>query len=353
VNWVVRDHLSNVIAKGQYSPSGTLVIVSFTLPSTVEVPLDGSKYSITATDGTSSAVDYFYVVAPEELSNNHGVEIAYLQGKNFVDSIVLPSIPEFLEATVILVDGTVVDGPTPIDTSSPTRMGQSYVFRYAYGGPIDTRTETTMGVGTVMWDYTLTGQLDSQQEIHPFYTITPYSSDYLNAIKKIVDKTRIGDTNYYLKITMTDLAHALVRGADYVMQSDPLMTGFPLDLMPRMLRDYIIKAAAIDLLRAQYLAEGMSVFDMQGLGVQLNVDRTQYIDALVNQLTTDMQTLTAAKNKWLQQGAPLGAAIPVFKRPIGVLGLTTGTYTNWPMVPQPFRMLSSSLYSWSRYGPLN
>ena len=351
VQWVVRDHLSNVVARGTYAPSGVLVIVAFTLPSTVEVPLDGSKYSLSASDGVSNATDWFDVVSPEQLNTEHGVEIAYMQGKPFTDTIILNEMPDFLEATLTLIDGTVLDGPTAIDTSTATRRGQSYVFQYA-PGEMDTRTATTMGVGTVIWDITNSTDLDASQELHPLYTITPYAASFINSIRKIVDKTRIGDTNWYMQITMSDLMHALIRGCDYVMMSPPLMSGWPLDLMPRMLQDFIVKAAAIDLLRAQYLAEGMSMFDMQGLGVQLNVDRTAYIDNLVNQLTSDMQQLPLAKGRWLEQGAPLGADIPTFKRPIGVLGLTTGVYTNWPMLPAPFRLLTSNLYSWTRYGAL-
>lgn len=352
VKWVVRDHLSKVVARGQYSPSGTLVVVNFVLPSTAAIPLDHSKYSITATDGASTVVEHFDVVSPEQLSTDHGTELAYMQGKNFTDIIRLPAVPEFLKAQVFLADGTELVQEMEVDTNSPIRSGQDYVFRFDYGDSLDTRTASTMGVGTVVWDYTMEDAVDSEQEMHPFYTVTPYSMDYINAIRKIVDKTRIGDTNVYLQITTSDLVHALIRGADFVMQSEPLMSGFPLDQMPRMLRDFIVKAAAVDLLRAQYLAEGMSVFDMQGLGVQVNVDRTQYIDALVQQLANDLQQLPGAKKKWLEQGAPLGGTIPPFKRPVGVLGLTTGVYSNWPMIPQPFRIITSSLYSFTRYGPI-
>jgi hypothetical protein len=290
------------------------------LPSSIEIPSDGSRFSITASDGQSSVSEYFEVVDPDGIEVEHGVEVAYMKGGRLSDTLILEHAADEVTVSVQLLDGSVLVPDTEIDVGTVSHHGGAYVYKFTSSAPVDTRTLATLGVGSIVWSYTLQDAMLPQQELHPFYTVTPYAADFANAIRKIVDKARIGDTNNYLDVTMTDLMHAVIRGADYVMQSEPLMTGFALDQLPRMLRDYIIKAGAVDLLRAQYLAEGMSQGDFQGLGVQLNVDRTQYLDGLINQLTADLATLPQAKNKWLQQGAPLGAALASGKRPIGALG---------------------------------
>lgn len=352
VKWTVRSPRGKLVASGQSAPSGQLCIVGFVLPSEIEIPVDGSRFSITATDGASSVSEYFEVVDPDGIEVEHGVEVAYMAGTQLADSLILEHAADEVKVTVMLLDGSTLVSNVVVDVDAVVRRGRAYVYRYVSGSPLDTRTMSTLGVGTILWSYTLEGAELPQQELHPFYTVTPYSADFANAIRKLVDKARIGDTNNYLGITMTDLMHAVIRGADYVMQSEPMMTGFALDQMPRMLRDYIIKAGAVDLLRAQYLAEGMSQGDFQGLGVQLNVDRTQYLDQLISQLTADLEKLPSAKNKWLQQGAPLGAQLASGKRPIGVLGLTTGSYTNMPMAPLPFYMMGNGTYNFLRYGTL-
>lgn len=351
VKWTVRSPRGRLVASGQSAPSGQLCLVSFVLPSEVEIPLDGSRYAITVSDGVSTATEYFEVVDPDGIEVEHGVEVGYMFGQKLADSLILPGPADEVSVTALLLDGSVLIASTPIDVDNDvSRRGDAYVYKFVSSGAVDTRPNTSMGVGTLVWSYTLADAELPQQELHPFYTITPYAADFANAIRKIVDKARIGDANRYLDITMTDLMHAVIRGADYVMQSEPLATGFALNQMPRMLRDYIIKAGAIDILRAQYLAEGMSQGDFQGLGVQLNVDRTQYLDQLISQLSAELEKLPSAKNKWMQQGSPLGAQLASGKRPIGVLGLSTGTYSNMPMVPLPFYMMGNANYNFLRYG---
>jgi len=346
VQWSVRDPNGALVASGQVSPSGTLAVVSFVLPSSAMVPLDDSRYALFATDGVTSATEYFAVLSPDALAVDHGVEVAYVAGQQFADSLILDEAADEVTVTVQLLDGTALVSSVSV-AGPPTRRGQAFVYTYV-GSAVNTSTSSTLGVGTVTWSYTLSSEALPRQELHPFYTITPYAADFANGIRKLVDKARIGDANKYLDVTMTDLIHAVIRGADYVMQSEPLATGFSLDGMPRSLRDYIIKAGAVDLLRSQYLAEGMSQGDFQGLGTQLNVDRTQYLDQLISQFTQDLSGLPMAKKKWLEQGAPLGATLAAGKRPIGVLGLTTGVYSNMPMMPMPYYFMGN--YNFLRYG---
>ena len=351
-----------MVINGQVSTTTTSVIIATTLPSNVSIPLDGSKYSIYATDGITSAVEYFTVIAPVDISTQHGIEIAYLQGSVFKDSLILSSSVSDINITMYLDDGTTIvppASPISLNVSSPTMYGTNYVYAFDYSqyfpgssanpaGSLNTNTYSGFGTGTVIWDYLLSDGITESQEIHPFYTVTPHSMVFINAIRKMVDKARIGDVNLYLQYTMSDLCHALTRGCDYVMQSPPVATGFALDQIPIMLKDYIIKAAAIDILRAQYMAEGMSAFDFQGMRTALQVDRTQYLSQLISELEADLQGLPSAKNFWLAQGAPLGSAISPGKRPIGMLALTTGTYSNIPMPALP--IMGASGYSFSPYG---
>src|SRR5258708_4435213 len=89
VLWSIRDNRGKLVLKGQLPPSNNKVIISGVLPSGVEVPPDGSRFSLTATDGKSSATEYFEVISPIQV-DDHGTEIAYLAGHPFTDVLVLP-----------------------------------------------------------------------------------------------------------------------------------------------------------------------------------------------------------------------------------------------------------------------
>ena len=349
VTWSIRDHKNRLVGRGQVSVSGTNVVISTVLPSTCHVPNDGSKYLINATDGYSSVSEYFSVVSGESVNVQHNSHIAYLQNRVFRDTLIVDEPVQSITIAGTLINGaSLILANTPV-TAAGRRLGDGWAYNFDYStdsvgktatppGSLNTYTSACLGYGTVIWDFQRQNAEEPDQEIHHLFTITPYSSNFMRDIKMLVDKARIGDVNQYLSYTTTDLCHALLRGCDYVMQSPPVAGGWPLDLMPLSLKDYIVKAGALDLLRAQYQAEGMSQFDMQGLGVQLTVDRTQFLSELINELTSDLQGLVQAKNEWLNQGAPLGPVLPAGRRTIGVLGISRGTYSPWPMVPLPVVM---------------
>lgn len=367
VSWQVRDPSGTIVLQGTAAPAGSAVVVAGVLPSTSVVPIDGSKYSISASDGNTSVREYFTVLPPSQVQTQHGLEVAYLQKRAFRDTLILRCQADCVSVTMSLADDTWPIPPaTPVAVCDPPwRRGDAWVYQLdlaksalfagtAPPGVVNTKTSTGLGMGTVVWDYTPVDDVGPCQELHPFYTITTHSMFFMTAIGKLIDKARIGDVNAYLSYTPSDLCHGLIRGMDYVMQSPPVAGGWSLDQCPVALRDYIVKAGAIDMLRAQYQAEGMSQFDLQGMRTQLLVDRTQYLAQLIGELEADMAGLPQAKNEWLAQGAPLGSQLAGGVRPIGVLGLTRGTYSPWPMQPMP--IISGGAYSFIGgglgYGPL-
>jgi hypothetical protein len=267
----------------------------------------------------------------------------------FKDSIVLPAQAEDISVKIALTDGTwPISSQMPAHIRHPPlRKGTSYIYSFNYAhtpgghstvpaGIIDTKVGNTFGTGNVIWDYTLLESEETNQEIHPFYTITPHTMPFLTAIRKLVDKARIGDVNGYLEYTMSDLCHAFMRGCEFVMQSPPASGGWSLIQTPISLKDPIVKAAALDMLRAQYQAEGMSQMDLQGMRTTLTVDRTQYLAQLIGELSQDLDAnLVRIKNVWMAQGSPMGNLLSGGRRPIGILGLTRGSYSPWPMCPLP------------------
>jgi hypothetical protein len=365
VRWSVRDNRGNLVLKGQVPPTGNTVIINGVLPSSVKVPPDGSRFSISATDGKTSAIEYFEVISPLNVEPQAG-PIAYLYKHQFKDTLLLPRKAEFVNVKIALSDGCWPLGngqEFQIPEDQIHRRGDAFLYVFNFGdtvpgmatvprGTLETHPQSTFGTGSVIWDFFFE-EGDEGQDIHPLYTITAHTMTFITGIQMMVDKARIGDVNNYLAYTSADLAHAFMRGLDFVMQSPPVSGGWPIDHTPIMLKDYVIKAGAVDILRSQYQAEGVSAFDLQGMRTQLQVDRTQYLAQLIGELEADLAGLVQAKNYWLAQGAPLGNVMSRGQRPIGILSLSRGTYSPWPMIPLPVIVGG---YSWIGggigYGPI-
>ena len=84
--------------------------------------------------------------------------------------------------------------------------------------------------------------------------------------------------------------------------------------------DLIVKAGAMHALQGQYLAEGMTTFDFQGLGVQLSIDRTQYIQTIVDQLNQELtDRIPRTKRLYIRSSSP------------GVLNISVHAITNFTL----------------------
>ena len=346
--WSIRDATGAVVARGTCVAAGKSVQVLGVLPSNVDVPADGTPYVLVVTDGTTASQVAFSVVAIDDEVPSHGVEVAYVAGRSFADALVTDALATNVTVSVSDCTGKVLVAETAVTTNSE-RAG-SLIWKYA-GGVLSPATGQSMATGTSLWEYD-DDDGRRQQEVHAFYTITPYSLEWLNVIRKLVDRARLGDAHRYLEVTVTDLAHALVRGCEFVASSPPFLTPFTLDGLPITLRDYITKAGAIDLLRSLQLAEGLSAFDFTGLGVQLNVDRSSHYGDTISALQADLDKLVEVKKAWMAAGSPMGAIAAQTRRPIGALLLTTGVYSNQPSRTLPFvyGWGNASFYGFGRLG---
>lgn len=344
VAWAMRDPHGEVVVRGTASATGSSAPVSGTLPATVDVPVDGSPFVlvVASKDGGVASQLAVSVVGDDE-ETVHGSEVAYVAGKNFSDTL-------YTDLTITAADVTVYNGVDVVASGSgvASNRGGGKAWKFT-SGPLSFATGTTYGTGTTLWTFA-DDEGNEYQEVHAIYAITPYSLGFLNVIRKLVDRARVGDAHRYLEVTMTDLAHALLRGADYVASAPPYPTVFNLDGLPTMLRDFITKAGALDLLRSLQLAEGLSAFDFSGLGVQLNVDRSAHYGDTISQLQADIEKVGDAKKQWMAAGAPMGAVTSAPKRAIGVLGLTTGVYSNMPQRSFPFVYGAGGFYGFGRYG---
>lgn len=167
-------------------------------------------------------------------------------------------------------------------------------------------------------------------EYQPVYFVNLNALNFMNKVRRLVDRLRNKDIIPQLRITELDLIHFVIEGIDRVNATPNTNVTIGLGGMgiPASLSHYVTRAASIILLRSQYLAEGMASFDFSGLSVTLNSDRTQYIQSMIDGLENEMQDLKEVKTALAKSGYSASG------RRVGTLGTFIGPLRNYGGVAQ-------------------
>lgn len=173
-------------------------------------------------------------------------------------------------------------------------------------------------------------------ESNTYYMVNEPVFAMVSRIRGLVDKARNYDINPNLIITDRDIVWAILNGVDRVNGLPPRSTDWTLESIPRTLIYYVYLAAAVEICRAQYLAEGMSAFNFTAPAVQLDIDRTQYWQTLADQL--DSQFKDEAKPAKTNEARKINAK--------GQLLISIHANTNYPLI-FPLRIGYMSGRVWS------
>lgn len=320
--------------------------IDFIIPSTAPVTIGDQKYQLKWRAASGNEIitnnDYFTVVdpaAPDPIDTT----IVTLVGNPFRANLVLPdSGLKTLSLRILNAEGTPVislanllgdtTATPPIDASppgpiNPVVSGNNYV----YSIPIDETNGLTAlvmrnsGLANYFAYFNYTDSNNQQlTEIQPVYLANTILVSMMNDMRQFVDLLRNNDAVIELRITEAKLLHFAVQGLLRVNASSPVNFTFDFISLQRMGQFYfwVVKAAQYELLSALYLAEGMTAFDFQGMTVQLNIDRTQYIQSLMNDIKTDLDnTLPKVKSQYARGGMATGK--------IGTIGGVWGPASNF------------------------
>lgn len=349
-SYAIRDFNRSLVASGAGTQDGgdpsrwysTIVIPAGSPISSTGQQKYSLVWQIQSAGGLVTSTEYFDVYpATDPIHRVDETDILHLEGTPFYDSLRVETLglPSVTSVSYGIVNdvGTTVKPIAAVSQSSSDGSTAIYGFTETEVSTnlpdlaVSNQVLNYMGVWTVS-----RGAGNVEIQIHPIYTINFYMYRHLDSLQKLVDRARIGDTQPHLKITGPELIHHLFRGIEYVASAPPnVATPISPSALPGALSDFIIKAGAVSLLKAMYLSEGMTNFDFQGLGVQLMVDRTQYIDNMISRLEADLgEPLRTAKNLWIRAGSPTGPAGSTggarspFYNSVGVLNVSVGSYSN-------------------------
>ena len=354
-SWTIRDYNNDLIASGagtQETPGDSSVWTArFTIPSSAPISQTGERYQIywefPLERGTLSAIERFEVIASgDPISESQSSDVLMIEGKRLVDSLVVPSevAEDTLRYQVQDLRGTVLIEEVSIGGKSDRQVnGQHYYDFVSDAEQEQLISGYSNGLSPFMgvWEYCLPGETTSY-EFHGIYVANLQAVAMIQKMRGILDRANLQDIHPFLTFTDLDLMHYLQRGFEYINSLPPSLTGWSPLNVPQQAHDLIINAGAMRALQAQYLAEGMSTFDFQGLGVQLSIDRTQYIQTMVDQIQQDLQDrVPRFKRLWIRSSSPGVLSISVTPLTNFVVGIDASHFTRGELYRAfPFTVLA-------------
>lgn len=301
--WTIRDPDNNLVINGagsQGRSDPSVWIARFTLPSAAPPTHNGERYQIhwelPLASGSISSIERFEVIAHNDplMQQDETPDVLVVEGKRFVDSLRLPGrvVDDTLKYEIRDLGNNLIMEEESTGSTPDREVGDSVFYDFDSDGPLDSLVAGGGSTGLTpymgVWEYQLPGEASSF-EFHGLYVANIHAISLIQKTRAIVDRANLQDVHPFLTYTDLDLLHYIYRGFEYINSQTPFLSTWGPGNFPHQMTDLVVKAGAMYALQAQYLAEGMTTFDFQGLGVQLSIDRTQYIQTLVDQLSQELQ----------------------------------------------------------------
>lgn len=265
---------------------------TFTVPSgTVVTTDDATTYSLTWTaslpNNTSKEVTRLFEVAEENfvvVNNNLPLLIT-------ADSV----FSDFLQITKpFTVDSYTVAVRTDISTTnlyvfsevtSPSiySYNENYnLYRFQAADNLGNLLDMPNIAGNlqVVWTYVVNGE--SYTKVNPIFLLNAPGFALIQDLRMSLDRYKFVDIDPNMQWKDYEFLHFAIKGIQRINASNP-PSQFDITSLPISLTYAVQQAALVEACRAWYLAEGMRAFEFQGQDVSLNIERTQYIQTVMDQ----------------------------------------------------------------------
>ncbi len=314
--YVVRDPTGLLVTSGiasQDSNNPAHWTAVFSIPSSAPATATGQFYTITWTISNSGQIasqTFNFSVVSQIQTDPVDTAVIVLQGSPFTINLTVP-YPTLQTLTLRFLNyqGGVVDTPTiTTNISNPVQSGNQYIYQIQIGAS-DSANLVMPNYGVFYYfayvNYT-TPTGSQETNVIMVYVVNTTCIKIMNDMRRYVDRIRNNDVIPQLRITDLDLMHYTIQGVEYLNAIPPSNIGFNLANLPPMFNFYVQKAGAMQLLEAQYLAQGMTSFEFNGQSVQLTQDITQYIMQTIDMIRQDVSSAGLAKNHFTRSGGQNG-----------------------------------------------
>ena len=232
------------------------------------------------------------------------IDILLPEGAPIADSFIATDDVEDDSVSVRIIDYTGTELFSKSDPTAQDVEGQKYYsFSATPTSPLIAQNNP-LAVYIIDWKYTVGGY--EQHEYHFLYIATPTILMYVNEIKRRIDKAHIQHPNRNLRYNDVDLVAFLNLGLQYINSQPPNQTSYTLANIPQQLYYQVIYAAGIEALSSRYLAEAEAAFNFSGQPIQLEVDRTGFLDSERQFMRSQLENLPTIKKGLVMSGAGSG-----------------------------------------------
>lgn len=288
VTYTVYDFNNNVVVSDtaiQDTLSPQTWIATFAIPVDVPIPELNEKYKIvwlaSNNNESKSAIEYFSIREENDPFFYEYGKLALNKGK-LADSLVTQE--EVSNISLRLIDENDREIHKANVNQQPVVNRDNFIYNYESSNNIPDLIPGN-GVCPYFAEWTYTSPTNGMNvEVHPIYVVNTKMFMFIDGVRKMVDKARNNDINPALEYHDLDLAHYVLDGIQRINAHAPNVTSWTPSNIPTSIYPFVKKAGAIEALRAQYLAEGVNAFDFTGQSVTLNIDRTQYIQSVMDNL---------------------------------------------------------------------
>jgi len=261
-------------------------IANFVIPEGAPIPNDvnNQQYYIDwyaeNDSNTMQAKQYFQVLESAE-PNSYDSAIAIVSGQPLRDSL-FTDLP-ILECEVSIRDmnDNVYWTQKYLELDSVFR-NNSYVTNFEE--TISGVTDKNMGICPYLVMYNYKTETGFNTEVHTLYIVSGKAMLIVNNMRRYLDKARNYDIDPSLRWTDAELVHFVTVGLQRFNVAAPSITNYTISNFPVNYIYIVEKCAEHEALNALYLAEGMRAFEFSGASVNLNVDRTQYIQTKMDEI---------------------------------------------------------------------
>lgn len=269
---------------------------TFTVPSGAAITQDeDTVYSLTFNaslpDNTTRQVTRLYeVIESDFLVINNNIPLLTTSDSAFSDilQITYPFEVESYTVSIRSVTGSGFKTYDLVEDPTVYASNQRYnVYKFTSTDTIsDITTNNNVGGDLqVVWHYAVDGQ--NYVKINPIYVINALGFSMIQDLRMILDRYKFVDIDPNFQWKDYELLHFVIKGVQRINSSNPPTT-FDVTNVPVSLTYAIGQAALVEACKSWFLAEGMRAFEFQGQDVSLNIDRTNYI-----------QTIMDTANSWL------------------------------------------------------
>jgi hypothetical protein len=323
---------SNTAVQDSVDPA--LFTATFTLPASCPPTDPGENYRLQWHAKTTSRfvlteTEQFALTNPgNEPDDLYPKDVTIIPSQPWMDQFKInyTATPPNVSYKVYDEHGTLITSQTP---GEPVKVGNFLIYTVTFPNSLPPPTGVQQHYMGNWIAVDPNNTYPPQIESHPIYVLTATLQTICHAVYRMLSGGILQNVGPFLTWTAGEIAHHSIKGFEVVNGMPPRTSPFSITYgLPVGLTQYIEKAAMVSALREQQFAY-MNDWDFQGLGVQLNVNRSAIAD-LISQLSADLEKGPDAKRNWYASGAPVGTVANAFKpRPLSASQIVLGPATNF------------------------